>query len=109
MKKFKCIDLFAGIGGIRLGFEQALSNRIDTVFISELDEHAQKTYSANFKNAKIFGDITKIHENIIPKFDICLAGFPCQAFSLAGHRKGFNDNYKGMARGTLFFAKTLKG
>ncbi len=101
---YTSIDLFAGIGGIRLGFEQAFRNQIKTVFVSEWDEHAQKTYHANFLDLKpIAGDITKIDERDIPSFDICLAGFPCQAFSLAGQRKGFHDNYKGMSRGTLFF------
>jgi DNA (cytosine-5)-methyltransferase 1 len=104
METLRSIDLFAGIGGIRLGFEQAFGKNIETVFVSEWDEHAQKTYKANFASPeKIFGDITEIHENSIPQFDICLAGFPCQAFSLAGQRKGFKDNFKGMARGTLFF------
>ncbi|MDR0221071.1 MAG: DNA cytosine methyltransferase [Lachnospiraceae bacterium] len=104
MKLLKSIDLFAGIGGIRMGFEQAFGGNIETVFVSEWDEHAQKTYKANFASPKaIFGDITEISEKIIPSFDICLAGFPCQAFSLAGQRKGFMDNFKGMARGTLFF------
>lgn len=103
MVKYKSIDLFAGIGGIRLGFEKAFGNEISTVFVSEWDEYAQKTYKANFKDDfEIAGDITKIDENDIPQFDICLAGFPCQAFSLAGKRKGFEDNYKGMCRGTLF-------
>lgn len=101
---FKSIDLFAGIGGIRLGFEQAFGDDIKTVFVSEWDEYAQKTYKANFTDDfEIAGDITKISEDDVPDFDICLAGFPCQAFSLAGQRKGFNDNYKGMSRGTLFF------
>lgn len=96
------IDLFAGIGGIRLGFEGAFPNG-KTVFVSEWDEYAQKTYKANFKDDfEIAGDITKVNEKVIPPFDICLAGFPCQAFSLAGKRQGFNDDYKGMCRGTLF-------
>ncbi len=100
----KSIDLFAGIGGIRLGFEQAFAEELKTVFVSEWDTFARQTYSANFKDSfEIAGDITKIKENDIPPFDICLAGFPCQAFSLAGQKKGFLDNYKGSARGTLFF------
>lgn len=100
----KSIDLFAGIGGIRLGFEQAFGEELKTVFVSEWDEYAQKTYKANFDDDfEIAGDITKISEDDIPDFDICLAGFPCQAFSLAGQRKGFADDYKGMSRGTLFF------
>ena len=100
----KSIDLFAGIGGIRLGFDRAFGDSIKTVFVSEWDEYAQKTYKANFHDDfEIAGDITKISVDDIPDFDICLAGFPCQAFSLAGQRKGFKDDYKGMARGTLFF------
>ena len=103
MIKYKSVDLFAGIGGIRLGFEQAFGNEIETVFVSEWHEYAQKTYKANFKDEfEIAGDITKIKENSIPHFDICLAGFPCQAFSIAGKHQGFNDNYKGLCRGTLF-------
>jgi len=104
MKQLRTIDLFAGIGGIRLGFEQAFEGRIKTVFISEWDEYAQKTYKANFEDEiGISGDITKIDEKDIPHFDICLAGFPCQPFSSAGKRMGFNDNYKDKSRGTLFF------
>ena len=103
MSKFKSIDLFAGIGGIRMGFERAFGNDIETNFVCEWDEYAQKTYKANFHdNFDIAGDITKIDEKDIPAFDICLAGFPCQAFSLAGQRKGFDDDYKGNCRGTLF-------
>ena len=103
MSQLKSIDLFAGIGGIRLGFDRAFGDNIETVFVSEWDEHAQKTYRANFKDDfEIAGDITQIEENEIPAFDICLAGFPCQAFSLAGKRQGFDDNYKGLCRGTLF-------
>lgn len=96
---YKSIDLFAGIGGIRLGFEQAFKDEIKTVFVSEWDNKAVETYKANFKcNKNIVGDITKVDEKEIPKHDILLAGFPCQAFSLAGRQKGFED-----ARGTLFF------
>ena len=100
---WKSIDLFAGIGGIRLGFEKAFGKDIKTVFVSEWDQYAQKTYTANFKDDfSIAGDITKIDARNIPDFDICLAGFPCQAFSMAGAKKGFEDDYKGMCRGTLF-------
>lgn len=99
----KIIDLFAGIGGIRLGFEKAFKDKVKTVFVSEWDDKAQKTYKANFgDDAQFAGDITKVDEKDIPEFDICLAGFPCQAFSVGGKREGFNDNYKGMCRGTLF-------
>lgn len=100
---YKSIDLFAGIGGIRKGFDRAFGKEINTVFVSEWDEFAQKTYRMNYKDDfDIAGDITKIDEKEIPDFDICLAGFPCQAFSLAGKRMGFDDDYKGMCRGTLF-------
>lgn len=103
MNKLKSIDLFAGIGGIRMGFDRAFGDSIETVFISEWDEAAQKTYKANFHdNIEIAGDITKIDEKDIPSFDICLAGFPCQAFSMAGRKQGFDDDYKGICRGTLF-------
>ncbi|MDR2157493.1 MAG: DNA cytosine methyltransferase [Clostridiales Family XIII bacterium] len=103
-RKYKSIDLFAGIGGIRLGFERAFNGALDTVFVSEWDAHARQTYRANFDDPfEIRGDITRIAEEEIPAFDLCLAGFPCQAFSLAGRKKGFEDDYKGQARGSLFF------
>lgn len=103
MAKYRSIDLFAGIGGIRLGFDNAFGRDIETVFVSEWDEFAQKTYKANFvDNFDIAGDITVINEKEIPSFDICLAGFPCQAFSIAGHHGGFNDDFKGRNRGNLF-------
>lgn len=94
--KFTFIDLFAGIGGFRMAF-QNLGGRC--VFSSEWDEQAKKTYYANYGDVP-FGDITKEStKNKIPKtFDILCAGFPCQAFSLAGKRLGFEET-----RGTLFF------
>lgn len=94
--KFTFIDLFAGIGGFRLAL-QSLGGKC--VFTSELDEKAQLTYKANFGDAP-FGDITKeITKQYIPnQFDVLCAGFPCQAFSIAGRRGGFDDT-----RGTLFF------
>lgn len=102
-KPLRSIDLFAGIGGIRLGFDKAFGKHIKTVFVSEWDLNAQKTYQDNFRQPEeIAGDITQINEDDIPEFDICLAGFPCQAFSQAGQRKGFDDDYYGLCRGTLF-------
>jgi len=96
-KMIKIIDLFAGIGGIRLGFEQAFSG-VECVFTSEIDKFAIQTYKANFGEENINGDITLISEKDIPEHDILLAGFPCQPFSQAGLKKGFSDT-----RGTLFF------
>ena len=93
----KAIDLFAGIGGIRTGFSNIFGEDIDFVFSSEIDKNAQKTYYLNYKEVP-YGDITSIDEKDIPSHDIILAGFPCQAFSVAGYRKGFEDT-----RGTLFF------
>jgi DNA (cytosine-5)-methyltransferase 1 len=94
--KFKFIDLFAGIGGFRIAL-QNLGGKC--VFTSEWDKEAQRTYKANFGEVP-FGDITKPYvKNYIPKdFDLLCAGFPCQAFSIAGKRGGFDDT-----RGTLFF------
>lgn len=92
--KFKFIDLFAGIGGIRLPFERRGGK---CVLTSEWDKHAQKTYEA-FHGDKPKGDIHQIQNEDIPSFDVLLAGFPCQPFSHAGLRQGFSDT-----RGTLFF------
>jgi DNA (cytosine-5)-methyltransferase 1 len=92
--KFNFIDLFAGVGGMRLGFESAGGT---CVFTSEWDKYAQKTYEANFGDLPA-GDITKIKAVDIPKFDILLAGFPCQPFSTIGKREGF----KHPTQGTLF-------
>ena len=98
--KFTFIDLFAGIGGFRIAMQRCGG---ECVFTSEFDPAAQKTYQANFGDMP-FGDITKqeTHDKIPEKFDVVCAGFPCQAFSLAGKRLGFKDLYKGMSRGTLF-------
>ena len=101
---YRAIDLFAGIGGIRMGFDLAFGNEIETVYACEFDENACKTYRANFNDPfEIAGDITAQAASSVPDFDICLAGFPCQAFSIAGGKKGFKDDFKGRARGTLFF------
>jgi DNA (cytosine-5)-methyltransferase 1 len=97
----KFIDLFAGLGGMRLGLEQActiLELPYQCVFTSEVKSPAIATYEDNFKNSDIQGDITKIAADDLPNFDILLAGFPCQPFSSAGNRQGFLDT-----RGTLFF------
>lgn len=100
-KVLRIIDLFAGIGGIRKGVEQAAAERgIETVcvFTSEIKGHAIKVLKENHPAETIHGDITKVSTNEIPDFDILCAGFPCQAFSAAGKRQGFADT-----RGTMFF------
>ncbi len=97
-KIYKAIDLFAGIGGIRLGFQMAFQDEIEFVYTNEINEHCCKTYEANFdENPQ--GDIRKLNiKKDLPCFDILLAGFPCQAFSIAGKKEGFSDK-----RGNLFF------
>lgn len=109
-KPYKFIDLFAGIGGFHIAFHRSGA---ECVFASEWDKNARKTYEANFKKIQpslfkgdfFAGDITKVDEKEIPDFDILTGGFPCQAFSQAGYKKGFQDT-----RGTLFFdiARILK-
>jgi len=101
------IDLFCGIGGFRIAFEEACSENLipsKCVFSSDIDKFAQDSYEANF-GERPYGDITQIHETDIPDHDILFAGFPCQPFSIIGHMKGLND-----IRGTLFFdiARILK-
>ena len=92
---FEFIDLFAGIGGMRIAFENAGGQ---CVFSSEWDKDSQKTYEANFGEIP-HGDITKIHTDEIPDFDVLLAGFPCQPFSTIGQRAGFKHE----TQGTLFY------
>ena len=91
---FRAIDLFAGIGGIRIAFE---AYGVQSIFASEWDEYACDMYE-NYFGERPKGDITKIDEKNIPNHEILLAGFPCQAFSIMGHKRGFNES-----RGTLFF------
>jgi len=94
------IDLFCGIGGFRFALEQAAAKYGGTtscVFSSDIDSSCQEAYSANFGHKPV-GDITKVEASAIPDHDLLLAGFPCQAFSIMGHRRGFNDT-----GGTLFF------
>jgi len=94
------IDLFCGIGGFRYGLQKAcdsLAIEHKCVFSSDIDSFCKISYATNFKEAP-HGDITQIDSHNIPDFDILLAGFPCQAFSIIGKRKGFQDT-----RGTLFF------
>jgi len=95
--KYRTLDLFAGIGGIRLGFEKA---GFETIFANDFEKTCKDTYDLNFKTSKlIVEDIRKIGIDDLPEFDFLLAGFPCQAFSIAGYRKGFEDE----KRGNLFF------
>lgn len=94
LKKYTFIDLFAGLGGFRLALE---SLGAKCVYSSEWDNSVREVYTENFKDVPE-GDITKIDENSIPDHDILCAGFPCQAFSISGKRRGFEDT-----RGTLFF------
>ena len=99
--KLRFIDLFSGIGGIRKGFELAcedLGIEYECVFTSEIKPYAIDVFKQNHPNESIAGDITQIEASEIPDFDFILAGFPCQAFSAAGKRLGFEDT-----RGTLFF------
>ncbi|HMS23653.1 MAG TPA: transcriptional repressor LexA [Candidatus Saccharibacteria bacterium] len=97
-KTWRTLDLFAGIGGIRIGFE---NEGFKTVFANDFDDKCKYTYDMNFKDSKlVVEDITKIKVDDLPEFDFLLGGFPCQAFSIAGYRHGFDDK-KG--RGNLFF------
>lgn len=100
-KTIKFIDLFAGLGGIRLGFENAIKTiglKSECVMTSEIKPYAIDTLKKNIPHSLFVGDIFKVNSNEIPDFDFLLAGFPCQPFSSGGKRQGFLDT-----RGTLFF------
>lgn len=97
MNTLRVVSLFSGIGCFEEGLRLAnIPHRV--VFASEIDKFAQQSYGANFDSSVLIGDITKVNEKDIPDHDLLVGGFPCQAFSIAGQRKGFEDT-----RGTLFF------
>ncbi len=101
MPKVKFIDLFSGLGGIRLGFEKSfkeLGFETECVMTSEIKQYAVETLAKNFSHDYFVGDIFQVENEQIPDFDFLLGGFPCQSFSAAGNRHGFSDT-----RGTLFF------
>lgn len=98
MKKLRIASFFAGVGGIDLGFE--LTNRFKTIYANEIDQYPTETYELNFDLSVDQRDISDIDPKEVPDCDIIIGGFPCQAFSVAGYQKGFEDK-KG--RGTLFF------
>lgn len=103
-KKIHIVSLFSGIGGFEVGIANS-KLKSEVVFSSEIDPHATASYLSNFKENNLKGDITKISEKEIPDHELLVGGFPCQAFSIAGRQKGFDDT-----RGTLFFdvARILK-
>ena len=93
----RCLDLFAGVGGVRLGMERA---GFETVYSNDFNRWSKVTFDANHSEPKLtLADITKVDETTLPEFDVLAGGFPCQAFSVIGARKGFEDKTKG----TLFF------
>lgn len=97
-KEYKTIDLFAGVGGIRLGFEKA---GFKTAYANDFNKNCKNTYDVNHKEPKLHvEDINKLEIKQLPEFDILLGGFPCQPFSIAGYRQGFKDDKD---RGNLFF------
>lgn len=95
-EKYSIISFFAGVGGIEYGFEQ--SKGFKTIWANEIDKDAAKTYSINFDNKLSVKDINEVSTDDVPDADVLVAGFPCQPFSVAGYRKGFEDD-----RGNLFF------
>ena len=104
MRNMRYFSLFSGIGGFEFGIQKVVPNA-ECVGYSEIDKYAIQIYKKHFLQHKNYGDATKINPNELPEFDLFCAGFPCQPFSIAGKRRGFNDT-----RGTLFFeiARILK-
>ena len=96
--KVRVFSTFSGIGGFEKGITAAIGEKAEFIAYSEIDKYAIKVYERNFPNVRNYGDITKINAEELPDFDCLVGGFPCQAFSIAGKRKGFEDT-----RGTLFF------
>jgi DNA (cytosine-5)-methyltransferase 1 len=95
-KKYSVVSFFAGVGGIEYGFEKA--GGFETIWANEIDKHAAITYRKNFKHCLVNCDVKEIENSDVPIADVFVGGFPCQAFSIAGYRKGFEDD-----RGNLFF------
>jgi DNA (cytosine-5)-methyltransferase 1 len=95
-KKYSVVSFFAGVGGIEYGFE--MSGGFETIWANEIDKHAAITYKKNFKHCLVNCDVKEIENSDVPIADVFVGGFPCQAFSIAGYRKGFEDD-----RGNLFF------
>jgi len=96
--KVRVFSMFSGVGGFELGIINAIGERADFIGFSEIDKYAIKVYERQFNGHINYGDATKINAKGLPDFDLLVGGFPCQAFSIAGKRKGFDDT-----RGTLFF------
>lgn len=108
MSEIRIADLFAGIGGIRMGMVQALGDAAHVVYSSEWNKYSVQTYEANWHDENpVAGDITKVDEHDVPDIDLLLAGFPCQPFSIAGVSKkqsmGRPTGFEDKTQGTLFF------
>ena len=102
----KYLSLFSGIGGFEVGIENSrYGDELECIGYAEIDKYADQIYRTRFPEHKAYGDVTKLNTSDLPDFDLLVAGFPCQAFSVAGKRRGFDDT-----RGTLFFeiARILK-
>jgi len=103
--KIRYLSLFSGIGGFEYGLQKSTRYNFECVGYSEVDKYAENIYKKHYPNHPRLGDVTQINPKDLPQFDLLVGGFPCQAFSIAGQRRGFDD-----CRGTLFFeiARILK-